>query len=137
LGRSLRQQIPLKAHVDVFPATGRTDPLQILSEQDNNRLAELIPLRCGRMSRTPFTFLRGAAGVMASDLPACARTNPPVELCGDAHLGNYRWYCAPSRELVFDLNEFDETLPGPYERDVERLAASITMAGRTSGFSPK
>jgi uncharacterized protein (DUF2252 family) len=87
------------------------------------------------MSRTPFTFLRGSAAIMASDLAAGARTDLQVELCGDAHLGNFRWYSAPTRELVFDLNDFDETLPGPFEWDVKRLAASITVAGRASGFT--
>ena len=87
------------------------------------------------MGRTPFTFLRGAAAIMASDLAAGARTDLRVELCGDAHLGNFRWYCAPNRELVFDLNDFDETLPGPFEWDVKRLAASVTVAARANGFS--
>jgi uncharacterized protein (DUF2252 family) len=137
LGRLQRDKVPLEAHVEAAPEAGRTDPLQILAEQNKSRLAELIPLRYGRMSRTPFTFLRGAAAVMASDLAAGARTDLPVELCGDAHLGNFRWYCAPNRELVFDLNDFDETLPGPFEWDVKRLAASITVAAHISGFSSK
>jgi uncharacterized protein (DUF2252 family) len=137
LGESQRDQIPLEAHVEAVPTSGRSDPLTILGEQDKCRLAELITLRYGRMSRTPFTFLRGAAAVMAGDLAAGVRTDLPVELCGDAHLGNFRWYCAPNRELVFDLNDFDETLPGPFEWDLKRLAASITVAARTSGFSSK
>jgi len=135
LGHSQREAVPLEAHAEAAPGSNRTDPLTILAEQDNNRLAELIPLRYGRMSRTPFTFLRGAAAVMASDLAAGPRTNLRVELCGDAHLGNFRWYCAPSRELVFDLNDFDETLPGPFEWDVKRLAASVAVAARVNGFS--
>ncbi len=136
-GRSRRETVPLEAHVEAAPETGRADPLTILAEQDKTRLAELVPLRYGRMSRTPFTFLRGAAAIMASDLAAGARTDLRVELCGDAHLGNFRWYCAPSRELVFDLNDFDETLPGPFEWDVKRLAASVTVAARANGFSNK
>ena len=135
LGRSQRETVPLEAHAEAAPETDRTDPLTILAQQDNSRLAELIPLRYGRMSRTPFTFLRGAAAVMASDLAAGPRTNLRVELCGDAHLGNFRWYCAPNRELVFDLNDFDETLPGPFEWDVKRLAASIAVSARANGFS--
>lgn len=135
LGRSQRETVPLEAHAEATPENNRTDPLTILADQDNNRLAELVPLRYGRMSRTPFTFLRGAAAVMASDLAAGPRTNIRVELCGDAHLGNFRWYCAPSRDLVFDLNDFDETLPGPFEWDVKRLAASVAVSARANGFS--
>jgi len=134
-GRSQRDTVPLEAHVDAARTTSRIDPLVMLAEQEKTRLAELVPLRYGRMSRTPFTFLRGAAGIMASDLAACARTNLRVELCGDAHLGNFRWYRAPNRDFVFDLNDFDETLSGPFEWDVKRLAASITVSARASGFS--
>ena len=136
-GRSQRDAVPLEAHAELAAETDRTDSLEILALQDTSRLPELVPLRYGRMSRTPFTFLRGAAAVMASDLAAGARTSLPVELCGDAHLGNFRWYNAPNRELVFDLNDFDETLPGPFEWDVKRLAASITVSARTNGFSGK
>ncbi len=134
-GRSRRDTVPLEAHAEAAQETGRPDPLIILAAQDKTRLTELIPLRYGRMSRTPFTFLRGAAAVMASDLAAGARTDLRVELCGDAHLGNFRWYNAPNRELVFDLNDFDETLAGPFEWDVKRLAASVTVAARANGFS--
>ena len=134
-GRSQRETVPLEDHVEAALEGGRIDSLTILAEQDKSRLAELIPLRYGRMSRTAFTFLRGAAAIMASDLAAGARTDLRVELCGDAHLGNFRWYLAPNRELVFDLNDFDETLPGPFEWDVKRLAASITVSARANGFS--
>jgi uncharacterized protein (DUF2252 family) len=136
-GRSHRDTVPLETHAEAPPASNRIDPLTILAAQDKGRLAELIPLRYGRMSRTPFTFLRGAAAVMANDLAAGASTDLRVELCGDAHLGNFRWYCAPNRALVFDLNDFDETLPGPFEWDVKRLAASITVAAHTNRFSSK
>ncbi len=134
-GRSRRDSVPLKAHAELVSDAERADPLAILAQQDKSRLAELIPLRYGRMSRTPFTFLRGAAAVMASDLAAGSRTDLWVELCGDAHLGNFRWYHAPDRQLVFDLNDFDETLPGPFEWDVKRLAASVTVCARNNGFS--
>ena len=134
-GRSRREAVPLEAHAEAAADAGRVDPLTILAEQDKTRLGDLIRLRYGRMSRTPFTFLRGAAAVMASDLAAGARTDLRVELCGDAHLGNFRWYRAPTRELVFDLNDFDETLPGPFEWDVKRLAASITVCARASGIA--
>lgn len=136
-GRSQRETVPLEAHVETALETGRTDPLTILAEQDKTRLNELVPLRYGRMSRTPFTFLRAAAAIMASDLAVGVRTDLRVELCGDAHLGNFRWYCAPNRELVFDLNDFDETLPGPFEWDVKRLAASVTVSARANGLSNK
>lgn len=136
-GRSQRETVPLEAHIEAALETGRTDPLTILAEQDKTRLNELVPLRYGRMSRTPFTFLRAAAAIMASDLAVGVRTDLRVELCGDAHLGNFRWYCAPNRELVFDLNDFDETLPGPFEWDVKRLAASVTVSARANGLSNK
>lgn len=136
-GRAQRETVPLEAHAETVPGHDRTDPFKILAEQDASRLPELVPLRYGRMSRTPFTFLRGAAAIMASDLAAGPSTSLRVELCGDAHLGNFRWYCAPNRELVFDLNDFDETLPGPFEWDVKRLAASITVSARANGFSAK
>ena len=136
-GRSQRGSVPLEAHAEVVADADRADPLAILAEQDKSRLPDIVPLRYGRMSATPFTFLRGAAAVMASDLAAGPRTDLWVELCGDAHLGNFRWYNAPDRRPVFDLNDFDETLPGPFEWDVKRLAASITVAGRNNGFSAK
>lgn len=134
-GRARREVVPLEAHVEAALGAGRVDPLAILAEQDKTRLPDLIPLRYGRMSRTAFTFLRGSAAIMASDLAAGVRTDLQVELCGDAHLGNFRWYHAPTRELVFDLNDFDETLPGPFEWDVKRLAASVTVAALASGFT--
>jgi len=136
-GKSQRSSVPLEAHAELAADAGRADTLAVLAQQDKSRLAELIPIRYGRMSRTPFTFLRGAAAVMASDLAGTARTDLRVELCGDAHLGNFRWYHAPDRELVFDLNDFDETLPGPFEWDVKRLAASIMVAARVNGCSDK
>ncbi len=136
-GRSQRDAVPLEAHAEAPEGARRADPLPILAQQDKSRHPELIPLRYGRMSRSPFTFLRGAAAVMASNLAAGPRTDLWVELCGDAHLGNFRGYRAPDRELVFDLNDFDETLPGPFEWDVKRLAASITVSARNNGFSRK
>ncbi|MEM9513192.1 MAG: DUF2252 domain-containing protein, partial [Cyanobacteria bacterium P01_E01_bin.48] len=138
-GRSERESVPLEAHAELEPETNRCNPLEILTKQDKSRLAEVVPLRYGRMSATPFTFLRGAAAVMASDLAVGARTETDlwVELCGDAHLGNFRWYKSPDRELVFDLNDFDETLPGPFEWDVKRLATSVMVSARCNGFSRK
>jgi uncharacterized protein (DUF2252 family) len=133
-GRARRAAVPLEAHVEAARAAGRADPLAILAEQEKTRLPDLMRLRYGRMSRTPFTFLRGSAAIMAADLAAGVRTDLAVELCGDAHLGNFRWYHSPTRELVFDLNDFDETLPGPFEWDVKRLAASVMVAARANGF---
>ncbi len=132
-GRARLEAVPLEAHAEAAPGAGRVDPLAILSGQEKTRLPELIPLRYGRMSATPFTFLRGSAAIMAGDLAAGVRTNLQVELCGDAHIGNFRWYHAPTRDLVFDLNDFDETLPGPFEWDVKRLAASVTVSARANG----
>jgi len=134
-GRARLESVPLEAHVEAARGAGRVDPLTILAEQEKTRLPDLIRLRYGRMSATPFTFLRGSAAIMASDLAAGVSTDLQVELCGDAHLGNFRWYHAPTRELVFDLNDFDETLPGPFEWDVKRLAASVTVSARTNGLT--
>ena len=134
-GKSRLETVPLEAHAEVITGERRPDPLEILSRQDASRLQDVVPIRYGRMSRNPFTFLRGAAAVMASDLAAGSRTDLIVELCGDAHLGNFRLYLSPERRLVFDLNDFDETLPGPFEWDVKRLAASITVAARHNGIS--
>ncbi len=136
-GRSQRDTLPLDAHAELVADAERADPLAVLAQQDGSRLPEYVPLRYGRMSATPFTFLRGAAAVMAGDLASGASTELRVELCGDAHLGNFRWYRAPDRELVFDLNDFDETLPGPFEWDVKRLAASVTVSARNNGLSRK
>jgi len=136
-GRSQRESVPIEAHAEVVADARRADALSIVAQQNESRVPELIPLRYGRMSRSPFTFFRGAAAVMASDLAAGSRTDLWAELCGDAHLGNFRWYHAPNRDLVFDLNDFDETLPGPFEWDVKRLAASITVSARNNGFPRK
>ena len=132
-GRAERERVPLEAHADVV-LEARPDPIAILQGQDATRLAEVVPLRYARTSRSPFTFLRGAAAVMASDLSRGPSTGLWAELCGDAHLGNFRFFLSPERRLVFDINDFDETLPGPFEWDVKRLCASITVAARNSGF---
>ncbi|MFO0902549.1 MAG: DUF2252 domain-containing protein [Pirellulales bacterium] len=138
-GRSRRAATPLESHAETAVGPQRIDPLTVLQKQnqDQNRVPELIPLRFGRMSYSAFTYLRGAAAVQASDLAAGPRTDLWVELCGDAHLGNFRWFNCPDRRPVFDLNDFDETLPGPFEWDVKRLAASITVAARVKGFPDK
>jgi uncharacterized protein (DUF2252 family) len=113
------------------------DPVEILRRQAQTRVPELIPIRYGRMLRSPFAFFRGAAAIMAADLAATPTSGARVQLCGDAHLENFGGYAAPDRRLVFDLNDFDETLPGPWEWDVKRMAASFAVAGRDRGFDAK
>jgi uncharacterized protein (DUF2252 family) len=131
-GKAVRGSVPRSAHAEL--GTASRDPLQILRAQDASRVAELVPIRYGRMLVSPFTFFRGAAAVMAADLAGTPTTGLPVQLCGDAHLSNFGVFSAPDRRLVFDCNDFDETCPGPFEWDVKRLAASIVVAGRARGF---
>lgn len=136
-GESRRRDVPLESHADLGSADSRPDPLDVLGKQDADRLDELVPIRYGRMSRTPFTFYRGAAAIMAADLSDLPRTDLEVQLCGDAHLSNFGIFNAPDRTLVFDVNDFDETLPGPFEWDVKRLAASLVVAARQNGHPDK
>jgi uncharacterized protein (DUF2252 family) len=135
VGRSLREKVPRSSHTEWSPAADRPDPINLLEEQDRSRLAQFVPLRYERMIASPFGFLRGSAVVMAGDLTATPVTGLQVQMCGDAHLGNFGVYATPERNQVFDVNDFDETLPGPWEWDVKRLAASIVVAGRTMGFT--
>ncbi len=135
VGRSLRERVPRSSHAAWSPAADRPDPIGLLEEQDRSRLAQFVPLRYGRMIASPFGFLRGSAVVMAGDLAATPVTGLQVQMCGDAHLSNFGVYATPERNQVFDVNDFDETLPGPWEWDVKRLAASIVVAGRTLGFT--
>jgi hypothetical protein len=116
------------------PATDRPDPVALLEAQDATRVADLVPVRHGRMAVSAFTFYRGAAKIMAEDLKDTPTAGLDAQLCGDAHLSNFGVYGSPERTLVFDLNDFDETLPGPFEYDVKRMAASFTIAGRNNGF---
>jgi uncharacterized protein (DUF2252 family) len=132
-GRAARAVTPRTSHADLNLISER-DPVALLAEQDLGRLPELVPIRYGRMLVSPFTFFRGAAGIMAYDLAAAQRTDLNVQLCGDAHLSNFGGFASPERSFVFDLNDFDETLPGPFEWDVKRLAASFEIAGRSRGF---
>ncbi len=134
LGREARRTTPRSSHRDWSPPSDRPTPVSILSRQDESRTAALVPIRHGRMLASPFAFYRGAAAVMASDLSRTARSGLEAQLCGDAHLSNFGVFEAPDRRLVFDLNDFDETLPGPFEWDVKRLAASFAVAGRDRGF---
>ena len=134
VGRSARQRAPRSAHASWEAAPERVDAIATLERQAETRTPELVPVRYGRMARSPFAFLRGAAAIMAADLAATAVTGLDVQLCGDAHLANFGGFAAPDRSLVFDLNDFDETLPGPWEWDVKRLAASFAVAGRDRGL---
>lgn len=134
-GRALRKKVPRSSHAVWTPATDRPDPLCLLEEQNRTRLQYLVPLRYERMVVSPFTFLRGSAVVMAQDLAATPVTGIQVQICGDAHLCNFGIYATPERLQVFDVNDFDETLPGPWEWDLKRFTTSIIVAGRTNGFS--
>ena len=136
-GKAQREQTPLSSHAGWKPADDRPDPVALLEEQNARREPDLVPVRHGRMMVSPFTFYRGAAKIMAADLRDTPRAGLTVQLCGDAHLSNFGVFASPERALLFDLNDFDETLPGPFEYDVERLAASFTIAARNNGFSKK
>jgi uncharacterized protein (DUF2252 family) len=133
-GRTARQRAPRSAHALWEAAPDRRDPVATLERQAETRTPELVPVRYGRMARSPFAFFRGAAAIMAADLAATPVTGLQAQLCGDAHLANFGGFAAPDRSLVFDLNDFDETLPGPWEWDVKRLAASLAVAARDRGF---
>ncbi|MFD5720220.1 DUF2252 domain-containing protein [Streptomyces sp. NPDC127036] len=132
-GRAARKRVSRSAHGSWIPAADRPDPVGVLQRQGRDRLQELLPIRYGRMAASPFAFLRGAAAVMAADLAAQPHTGLTVQLCGDAHLLNFGLYASPERSLLFDLNDFDETFPGPFEWDVKRLAASVAVAARENG----
>jgi uncharacterized protein (DUF2252 family) len=134
-GRSARTPAPRSSHGAWQPAPGRPDPVAILEEQARNRVAALVPIRHGRMLVSPLTFYRGAAAIMAADLAPTPRSGLATQLCGDAHLSNFGLFGTPERRLIFDVNDFDETLPGPWEWDVKRLAASFEILGRERGFS--
>jgi uncharacterized protein (DUF2252 family) len=136
-GKEARARIPRSAHAGWEPAADRADPVEILEQQATDRVPELLPIRYGRMAVSPFTFYRGAAAVMAADLAGTPASGLRVQMCGDAHLSNFGVFAAPDRRLVFDLNDFDETLPGPWEWDVKRLAASFEIAARDNGFKRK
>ena len=133
-GRAERAEVPRSAHAALELPAHRRDPVELLEEQAQTRVPELVPIRYGRMLVSPFTFFRGGAYLMAADLAGAPRTGLHVQLCGDAHLSNFGAYAAPDRRLVFSLNDFDETLPGPFEWDVKRLVASFAVAGRDRGF---
>jgi len=134
-GKAARSVAPRTSHGEWQPASDRPDPVELLEHQATSRVGQLVPLRYGRMLASPFTFYRGAAAVMAADLAPTPRSGFEAQLCGDAHLSNFGAFASPERRLVFDLNDFDETLPGPWEWDVKRLVASFSLAGRDRGCS--
>jgi len=134
LGKAARASVPRSVHGEWLAPSGRRDPVELLEEQAASRVPELVPIRYGRMGVSPFTFYRGAAYLMAADLERSPRTGLDVQLCGDAHLSNFGAFAAPDRRIVFDVNDFDETLPGPFEWDLKRLVASFAAAGRDLGF---
>ena len=133
-GRVARREVPRGAHAGWAPAPDRPDPVDLLEAQARDRIEDLMPIRYSRMMASPFAFMRGSAIVMAQDLAGTPKTGIRAQLCGDAHLLNFGAYASPERALLFDLNDFDETLPGPWEWDVKRLAASFVVAGRDNGF---
>ncbi len=135
-GRRLRTLVPPDTQAELV-ADERADPVQVIGDQIPTRVPELVPLRHARMSASPFAFFRGAAAVMAGDLSRGPTSGLTVQLCGDAHLSNFGIFASPERRLVFDLNDFDETFPGPWEWDVKRLAASLVIAGRQNDYSAK
>jgi uncharacterized protein (DUF2252 family) len=134
-GKGARKRSPLAGHDGWVPASDRPDPVALLETQNLTREPDLVPVRHGRMMVSPFTFYRGAAKIMATDLKDTPTAGLNVQLCGDAHLSNFGGFASPERTLLFDLNDFDETLPGPFEYDVKRMAASFTIAARNNGFS--
>jgi uncharacterized protein (DUF2252 family) len=134
-GLEARDQTPPSSHTRWRPAADRPDPVALLEKQDFTREPDLVPVRHGRMMVSPFTFYRGAAAIMAADLAETPVAGLEAQLCGDAHLSNFGAFASPERRLLFDVNDFDETLPGPFEYDVKRMAASFTIAARNNGFS--
>jgi uncharacterized protein (DUF2252 family) len=133
-GKARRKKVPRSSHGEWSPPADRPDPVETITSQDADRLQWLVPIRHARMAESPFSFYRGAAKIMASDLSHTPVSGLNAQLCGDAHLANYGSYASPDRRQVFDVNDFDETLPGPWEWDLKRLAASVVLAGRDNGF---
>ena len=136
-GKAARKEVPRASHARFEPPPNRPDPVALLERQAKTRVPELVPIRYGRMLVSPFTFYRGAALLMANDLASTPRSGLTVQCCGDAHLSNFGVFASPERRLVFDVNDFDETLPGPWEWDVKRLAVSMLIAARDNGFGAK
>ena len=136
-GKAAREKVPRSSHGEWEPPARGRDPVEVLEDQAKGRVPELVPIRYGRMLASPFAFFRGAAAIMAMDLAKTPESGLRVQACGDAHLSNFGVFAAPDRREVLDVNDFDETLPGPWEWDVKRLAASFAIAGRDRDFTPK
>jgi Uncharacterized protein conserved in bacteria (DUF2252) len=136
-GRALRARVPRKSHAVWKAPSNRPDPIQLLIDSDKGRIAKLLPIRYARMSKSVFTFLRGAAAIMAFDLAQTPTTRLRVQACGDCHIMNFGGFATPERNLIFDINDFDETLPAPWEWDLKRLTTSIEVAGRAAGSRSK
>src|SRR4029077_6016581 len=134
-GREARARVPRSSHAAFSPSPRRPDPVALLEEQSATRVPELVAIRYGRMLASAFAFFRGAALVMAADLASTPDSGIRAQICGDAHLANFGAYASPERRLVFDVNDFDETLPGPWEWDIKRLVASLAVAGRINNHS--
>ena len=137
IGKSLRERLPRSSHAIWQPPAAGREPIEIIEASNRGRLQELIPIRYGRMLRSPFTFLRGSAALMAYDLATTPKTDIIVQACGDCHLLNFGFFGTPERNLVFDINDFDETLPAPWEWDLKRLVVSFVIAGRDSDLSDR
>ena len=137
LGAEWRERVPLRVHAEWRPPADRPDPVEILIEQGKSRIPELLPVRYARMKTDAFAFLRGAAAIMARDLASGPVTGLRLQVCGDCHLANFGAYASPEGTPVFDVNDFDETLPAPFEWDVKRLAASLAVAGGAAGASER
>jgi len=133
-GKALRKKVPRSAHAKWAPPSDRPDPVELLRDSDRGRLPELLPVRYGRMRQSPFAFFRGSAAVMAWDLSRAPATGITVQACGDCHAANFGGFASPERRLLFDINDFDETLRASWEWDVKRLAASIVVASREFGL---
>src|SRR5215471_5931005 len=133
-GKALREKCPRGSQANWTPAANRPNPIDVLKATEKGRLPELLPIRYGRMKESPFGFYRGSAAIMAGDLAGIETTGIRVQACGDCHVSNFGGYASPERRLVFDINDFDETLPAPWEWDVKRLAASFVIAARHNGF---
>ena len=133
-GKALREKVPRSSHAEWAAPADRRDPVEVLRNSDHGRLPELVPIRYGRMRQSPFAFFRGSAALMAQDLSKTPTTGIRVQACGDCHASNFGGFASPERRLLFDINDFDETLPAPWEWDVKRLAASIVLASRELGL---
>src|SRR5208337_712918 len=136
-GKALREKVPRSSHAEWAAPSGRPDPIEVLHQSDRGRLPELLPIRYGRMQQSPFAFFRGSAAMMAWDLSKTPVTGIRVQACGDCHASNFGGFASPERQLLFDINDFDETLQAPWEWDVKRLAASVDLASRELGMSER